>query len=70
MKSVRRNALRMAAASVATGYNIGANRYRPIVDPSDPGASLTAAAINDNGDVAGFYTSPATGNTDGFLATP
>jgi hypothetical protein len=32
-----------------------------------PGASLTAAAINDRGDVAGFYTNPRTGNMDGFL---
>ncbi len=38
-----------------------------MTDPNAPGASLTAAAINDNGDIAGFYTSPATGNTDGFL---
>ena len=38
-----------------------------MLDPSATGASLTAAAINDRGDVAGFYTNPATGNTDGFL---
>lgn len=48
-------------------YNINDNRYSSITDPNAPGASLTAAAINDTGDVAGFYTSPATGNTDGFL---
>jgi hypothetical protein len=48
-------------------YNINTGRYTSIVDPNDPGASLTAAAINDNGDVAGFYTNPTTGNTDAFL---
>jgi len=48
-------------------YNIATNQYSSVVDPNAPGASLTAAAINDRGDVAGFYTNPATGNTDGFL---
>jgi hypothetical protein len=48
-------------------YNISTSRFSTVVDPSAPGASLTAAAINDRGDVAGFYASPATGNTDGFL---
>jgi len=49
-------------------YNIGSNRYSSVTDPSLPGASLTAAAINDEGDVAGFYTNSA-GTTDGFLKT-
>jgi len=48
-------------------YNIGTGSYSSIVDPNSPGASLTAAAISDLGQVAGFYTNPATGNTDGFL---
>jgi hypothetical protein len=48
-------------------YNINTNRYSSVVDPNAPTASLTAAAINDNGDVAGAYTNPATGSTDGFL---
>ncbi len=48
-------------------YNINTRRFSSIVDPADPGASLTAAAINDLGQVAGVYTNPATGNTDGFL---
>jgi hypothetical protein len=48
-------------------YNILANRYSSVVDPGAPSASLTAAAINDHGDVAGIYTNPANGNTDGFL---
>jgi hypothetical protein len=48
-------------------YNIYRNSYSSVVDPNAPSASLTAAAINDRGDVAGFYTNPATGNTDGFL---
>jgi len=48
-------------------YNILTNRYSSVVDPGAPSASLTAAAINDHGDVAGIYTNPANGNTDGFL---
>ncbi len=48
-------------------YNIARNRYSAVLDPSSPGASLTAAAINESGQVAGFYTNPATENTDGFL---
>ncbi len=50
-------------------YNIRANSYKGLVDPLAPAASLTAAAINVGNDVAGFYTSRATGNTDGFLLT-
>jgi len=49
-------------------YNIDNRGFSRVLDPSDPGASLTAAAINDHGDVAGFYTD-AKGNTDGFLKT-
>ena len=49
-------------------YNIRSNHYSSVTDPSLPGASLTAAAINDEGDVAGFYTNAA-GTTDGFLKT-
>jgi hypothetical protein len=48
-------------------YNINSNTYSSVVDPNAPSASLTAAAINDHGDVAGIYTNPANGNTDGFL---
>jgi len=48
-------------------YNILTSRFSSVVDPAAPGASLTAAAINDLGQVAGFYTNPGTGNTDGFL---
>jgi hypothetical protein len=43
-------------------YNIVTNRYSSV---SYQDASLTAAAINDRGDVAGFYS--AGGNTDGFI---
>jgi len=48
-------------------YNINSGRFSRVTDPNAPTASLTAAAINNNGDIAGFYTNPATGNTDGFL---
>jgi hypothetical protein len=45
-------------------YNIGQSRFSEITVPGV--TSLTAAAINDRGDVAGAYTAP-NGNTDGFL---
>ena len=48
-------------------YNIGDSRFSTVTDPAAPDASLTAAAINDRGDVAGFYANPSSGNTDGFL---
>jgi hypothetical protein len=47
-------------------YNIKTRRYSTVTDPSLPSASLTAAAINNDGNVAGFYTNAA-GTTDGFL---
>ena len=56
-----------AGNNVGYEYNINTGSYREILDPNSPGASLTAAAINDLGQVAGFYTNPSTGNTDGFL---
>jgi len=57
------------AADNSHGYelNIGTGKYSSVTDPGAPGTSLTAAAINNNGDVAGIYTNPATGATDGFL---
>ena len=48
-------------------FNINTKRFTVVTDPNAPTTSLTAAAINNNGDIAGFYTNPATGNTDGFL---
>jgi probable HAF family extracellular repeat protein len=53
------------------GYlvNINTGAYRSVTDPNAPGASLTAAAINNNGGIAGLYTNPANGSTDGFLMT-
>jgi hypothetical protein len=48
-------------------YNINSNTYSLVTDPNAPTASLIAAAINDRGDVAGVYTNPRNGNTDGFL---
>jgi hypothetical protein len=47
-------------------YNINQGRFSTVTDPNAPTASLTAAAINDLGQVAGVYTAPD-GNTDGFL---
>jgi probable HAF family extracellular repeat protein len=57
------------ANGINHGYklNIDHKRFSSVTDPNAPAASLTAAAINSGGDIAGFYTSPATGNTDGFL---
>lgn len=53
------------------GYlvNINTGRFSSVTDPNAPSASLTAAAINSGGGIAGFYTNPANGNTDGFLMT-
>jgi hypothetical protein len=48
-------------------YNINRNTFSQINVSGV--TSLTAAAINDLGQVAGVYTNPATGNTDGFLLT-
>jgi hypothetical protein len=45
-------------------YNINSGRFSLVTQSGV--ASLTAAAINDRGDVAGFYTT-AGGSTDGFL---
>jgi hypothetical protein len=47
-------------------YNINTHRFAVVTDPRLPSASLTAAAINNSGNVAGFYTNAA-GTTDGFL---
>jgi hypothetical protein len=57
------------AAGNSHGYQVNLNRGRfsSVTDPGSPAASLTAAAINDDGDIAGFYTNPVTGVTDGFL---
>jgi hypothetical protein len=51
------------------GYEYGINdhSFARVLDPADPGASLTAAAINDHGDVAGFFVTG--GKTDAFLKT-
>lgn len=46
-------------------YNIRSGRFAAVTESGV--TSLTAAAINDLDQVAGFYTNPATGNTDGFL---
>ncbi|MGH3190981.1 MAG: hypothetical protein ACRDPY_03540 [Streptosporangiaceae bacterium] len=48
-------------------YNILDNRFSTVTYNGAPGTSLTAAAVNDRNDVAGFYTNPGTGNTDGFI---
>src|SRR3984885_4787863 len=46
-------------------YNINTGRYSTVTYQGAPGASLTAAAINDRGDVAGFFTNG--GVTDGVI---
>jgi len=46
-------------------YNIRSGRFSTVAESGV--TSLTAAAINNLDQVAGFYTNPATGNTDGFL---
>jgi hypothetical protein len=51
------------------GYtvDVDSDRFSSVTDPNSPSASLTAAAINNDGGIAGFYTNAGTGNTDGFL---
>jgi len=49
-------------------YSIGDGTFKPVTDPADAGASLTAAAISNSGDVAGFYAA-AGGKMDAFLKT-
>jgi hypothetical protein len=46
-------------------YNIRSGRFAAVTESGV--TSLTAAAINNLDQVAGFYTNAATGNTDGFL---
>jgi hypothetical protein len=52
-------------------YNINTHQFGRVWVPGYPtgvkAPSTTAAAINNNGDIAGFWTNPKTGNTDGFL---
>jgi hypothetical protein len=57
------------AAGNNHGYEVNLNndRFSSVTLANAPGASLTAAAINNRGNIAGFYANPATGNTDGFL---
>jgi hypothetical protein len=47
-------------------YNVITNNFTRVLEPGHPDANLTAAAINNHGDVAGFYTTSG-GVTDGFL---
>jgi Cu/Zn superoxide dismutase len=48
-------------------YSIRGGGFTRVTEPGHPGASLTAAAINNAGDVAGFYAGPG-GKTDAFLS--
>jgi hypothetical protein len=45
-------------------YDIGTGRFTLVKAPG--GGSVTAAAISDSGDIAGYYN-PASGATDGFV---
>lgn len=47
-------------------YSIAGGRFQPVTVPG--AASVTAAGINNRGDVAGFFAS-SSGTTDGFLRT-
>jgi hypothetical protein len=48
-------------------YDIATGRFSPVTVPG--AASVVAAAINDEGSVAGFFTGPA-GATEGFVLGP
>ena len=50
-------------------YSIITHRFSRVTKPGAAGMSLTAAAINNHGDVAGFYTTSG-GVTDAFLKYP
>ena len=52
-------------------YNISTKKFSRVTVPGAPGLgpSLAATAINNHGDVAGFY-SPSSGVTDSFLKLP
>jgi len=47
-------------------YNLNTGKFTAVVDPAAAAASLTAAAIDDAGDVAGFFVNGA-GKDRGFL---
>jgi len=47
-------------------FNILTGRFSRVLKPGAPGVSLTTAAINNHGDVAGFYATSG-GKTDAFL---
>jgi hypothetical protein len=47
-------------------FNIVTGRFTMVLKPGSASASLTAAAINNHGDVAGFYATSG-GASDGFL---
>jgi hypothetical protein len=51
------------------GYEVNTKtgRFSAVTDAGAPNASLAAAGINSRGDIAGFYTNPGSGNTDGFI---
>lgn len=57
------------AAGNNHGYelNLHTGRFSTVTDKGAPNASLTAAGINSRGDIAGFYTSPSSVNTQSFL---
>jgi hypothetical protein len=48
-------------------YNIGTMTYTTIDDPNATPGTTTTSAINNSGEIAGFATNPANGNTEGFL---
>ena len=49
-------------------YNINTGTFSaPISDPSGMPGTTTAAAINNSGEIAGFYTNATTGLVDGFI---
>ncbi len=61
-----------AGANRGYTYNTYTHRFSRVLVPGAPrhgkGPSLTAAAINNHGDIAGFYDTPG-GMTDAFLKT-
>ncbi len=51
-------------------YNIGTMAFTPVTLPSSDDAMMTtASAINNSGQIAGFFTNSVTGATEGFIDT-
>jgi hypothetical protein len=56
-----------AGATHGYTYNIAAKTFSASIDDPNGVGATTAAAINNSGEIAGFFTNSTTGATEGFL---